>query len=170
MNLKNTAGIAGLALALAVTAGSAFAATLERMPMQNATGLCDAMVPSNDAYLRRASTYIKNVAADERNVVVACSAPGDDLSTGLLQFFAYFRNDSSVTRTISCTMYAGSNYYGISTNTKQLVLAPGEVYFLAWVPTTDFPASAFQGNLQCTLPRSTSIHEVGYRYREGIGS
>jgi hypothetical protein len=168
MNLKTTAGVAGLALALA--AGSASAVTIERKPMQNATGLCDALIPSADSKLRRGPTYIKNIATEELSVIVACSAPGDDYATGLLQFFAYFRNDSTITRTISCTMYAGSTYYGVTTSTKSVALAPGELYYLSWLPNTEFPAAAFQGNVQCSLPRGTSIHEVGYKYRENVGA
>ncbi len=157
---------ASLVMLLGISQQS-LATTKDRKVQQGASGVCDAVYPASDIKLQRLSVGMRNVATT--NVTIACSLWSDDLSTGpLSQVFIYFKNHTTTTKTVSCTL-ATSPFYGLTYRTKTLSVTGGTSDFLTWGPT-DYPASTRTANLTCTVPPSFSAQEIGVKYVEDVGA
>jgi len=160
--------ISAAGLVLALGAFDAQAVTRTRTFLQLSTGLCDAVIPSQDTDLRRYSTGIRNIGPGY--VAVACSLLGDDYATGTLgQVFIYFQNHAAASQTVTCTLAAGTPFYGLSYHSKSMVLGAGGTSFLSWT-AADYPAGTQFANLTCSMPANSTAQEVALRYDEDVGA
>lgn len=161
--------VAALGLVLALGAAlDAQAVTRTRTFLQLSAGLCDAVNPVQDDLIRRYATGIRNI--DTGYVTIACSLLGDDYATGGLgQVFIYFNNSDVASQTVSCTLAAGTPFYGLSFHTKSMVLASGATSFLSWT-AADYPAGTQFANLTCRMPTNSVAQEVALRYDEDVGA
>ena len=145
------------------------AASKTRTVMQLANGLCGANNPANDPKLRRLTSGLRNT--DPANVSVVCSQWGDDATGSASSFvFVYFRNDKAVSASVSCTLTMGVPSYTTTTSTKSLSLAAGASNFIGW-NTSDYGSdlNAQWVNLQCSVPQSFTMREIGFNIEEYVG-
>lgn len=165
----NAITAAGVAALLAGIPQHASAATRERLLMQNAPGICDAVNPVSDTKLTRYSIGLRNISTS--GVSIGCSMLGDENAAGpASQVFIYFKNHAASARSVSCTL-ATTPYWGVSYSTKTLVLPAGVDDFIDWAPG-DYPSNdhSMVMNLTCTLPPGVSAREIATRYNEDVGA
>lgn len=143
------------------------AVEVTRQVVQNAPGICGAVDPAEDLYLRRYPPSLYN--AKPGPVQVICQLSGDANSNGVTYGGAYFKNSSAVAGTVACTMAAGSTHFGVSYKYKSQLFAPGENSFIGWAASTDFPAGKANISFSCTLPQGFAIHELWFYYNENVG-
>jgi hypothetical protein len=161
-----------LAIATATVLGisvDASAAEVPRNMMGNAPGLCQAVSPANDDKLRSYAIRLSNVSSS--NVQISCALISNEASAnGITWVYIYFKNGAAVSRTIECTLAAGSQFFGVTYITKSMTLTPGQYSSLSWDQYYDYNSLVKIAGLTCTLPPYTSAHEVGLSYSEYVGA
>jgi hypothetical protein len=167
--VKYSLCLTGLVL-LAGATTDASAATVGRTLSQLAPGLCNANNPANQDYLRNLLTGLKN--ATTVNVSVVCSKIGNDQATSAMSsVFVYFKNEKATSGTVSCTLAAGSPYWGQTNYTKSMTLAAGASNYIGWT-VADYGSSTHNQwvNVQCSLPPGWNMQEVGSIFQEEVGA
>jgi hypothetical protein len=167
--IRKSFGLAIL-VALAGAASTATAATGSRFIWQLAPGVCGANNPANDVSLRRLPTGLKNASTGPVSVV--CSMWGDDNNAVPMSVaYVYIKNEKTVGANMTCTMSAGTPYYGQVAITKTIYIAAGATSNFDWDGSDyGFSADIQWFNLQCSLPAGWSMRELQFGYSEDIGT
>jgi hypothetical protein len=167
--VKNSLCLAVLVV-LAGAQTEASAATVARSVMQLAPGVCGANNPANDVNLRRLPVGLKN--AGTVSVSVVCSQWGDDNNSQAMgAAYIYFRTEKTTPATVTCTLSAGTPFYGQVASTKSLTLAGPTTGALVWTEA-DYGSSADTqwANIQCSVPAGWLMRELVFSYAENVGA
>jgi hypothetical protein len=168
-SIRTSLTVAGVVL-LAAGAATVSAATVSRTISQNAPGLCSANNPANQQYLRNLLGGLKN--ATTVSVSVVCSKVGDDQTVNAMNSaFVYFKNEKATSGTVTCTLAAGSPFYGQTNYTRSATIGGGGTGSIFW-DTTDYGSSNHNQwvNIQCSLPAGWVMREVGSLFDENVGA
>jgi hypothetical protein len=161
-----------LALAGALAAGHASAATTTRIELQNAAGMCQPFSPTGQ--VRYDSSGLRNAGTAQFYVVCSLSANwqgsqnggGTDLAINVY-------NSSAVATSVACTArpgyYSGASSAQIA-SPKSTTLDPGSSMTFGW-SATDFGTTYINTpNITCTVKPGISIQWTNFVYEEEIGT
>ena len=171
--------VAALLVAGLAGTGTASAVTRLRQDLVTPAGVCVPNVPTTAA--RYTVAGLKN--AGTTNFYVTCSLKNDwhgavpsTPGTGTTLTYLFFRNSSSTTANIRCTLYPGYSYDGSAVSggsfPKSMNLAVGGQSSITWDPAviggsgTKFP----NVNFSCSLPPNVIITFVFEAYDEDVGA
>ncbi len=169
MSFKTMLVGAAIAAALAGVSTDAHAVTvlLTRTMGQNATGLCNAMAPAQEATLRKFPLGLKNVGTTAQPI--ACSTPGDQGSPGNNLVRIYIFSEIQTAVDVNCTLVDGDLVQGATFYPKTVNLAAGASSFIGWTPA-EFGLAHFHArdNLNCSLPAGVNMSLVAWTYDESV--
>lgn len=151
------------------------AAEVKKLMSQNAPGVCGAVDPANDIYLRRYPPSLYNAKPGPVQVIcqaTAPDAPSGGSGSGTTYGGLYFKNNTATTGTVACTMTAGTTSQGTFSKFKANSIPPGALQFIGWnsANPSELPTGKGPLNFSCTLPRGFAVHNIFMYYMTEIGS
>jgi hypothetical protein len=151
-----------LAIGLAAALPAARAATTTET-RQLAPGVCSANNPANDASLRLLpASGLRN--AGTQNVSVVCSFAGNAAAGNAITWIQVrVRNDRAVEYPVTCTLWLGVPGNNVASTQAQTLTANSDGQFF-W-DGTQYGSDALKQavNLQCSLPQSFTLMDIGVR-------
>ena len=168
MNFKIliVSGVIASALS-AVAVPVAQAAGLERKMGQNATGLCNAMAPAQEATLRKFPLGLKNVGTTAQPI--ACSMPGDARGGGNTLVAINISSELNTAVDVNCTLVDGDLVVGATFFPKSVNLAAGAKASISWTPA-EFALTRFRArdNINCSLPAGVTMSLVEWTFNQDV--
>ena len=164
--------IASMTVAVALLGsvmGTANADTATKRYYQNATGICQASLPSFEGAIRKRPTAVANEGAS--SAFVSCSAPtSSEASTGITQVSIVLYNRTASAIPVTCT-FVHSFQAGGTLVPKSISVPANSRAFLNFT-TADVgnPASLAFANFNCALEPGTDVGYVYYNYTYEIGT
>lgn len=164
--------IASLGVAAALFAAimsDASAATSTTRYFQNATGICQASLPSFEGAIRKRPTAVANEGTS--SAFVSCSVPtAAEDSTGITLIYLALYNRTANPVSVTCS-YVNSYQSGGTIVPKTVTLSPNGRTFMQWSLADLGSATNIDFvNFNCALQPGTDVGYVTYYYTYEIGT
>lgn len=158
----------------ATTVHDAGAVTLTRSFVHNATGTCQAALPSFEGLVRKRPLALQNEGSD--SAFVSCSLVGTHLGPGyngrvMDRVFMGLINDAATPVAVSCTLVDGvAGAISASLIPKLAAIPANGRAELEWAAADNGDQRfVFAANVQCVLPPGTGISYTSSWYEEDVG-
>ena len=158
----------------ATTVHDAGAATLTRSFVHNATGTCQAALPSFEGLVRKRPLALQNEEGD--TAFVSCSLVGTHFGPGynarvMDRVFIGVINNAAAPVAVNCTLVDGVAGIGSPSLIPKLAAVPANGRAeLEWTAADNSDLRFFfAANVQCALPPGTGISYTSSFYEEEIG-
>ena len=172
MHTQRTAWLlAGVVLAGQGFSTQARAVTVDRGLTANPVTFCQAALPAYEGLIRKRPLAVQNEGT--ATAFVTCGFVNDATSTGTRKVFAYFLNNDSAARQVTCTLVTSvagaTNLYF----TKSITIPANSTgQFLTWEAGVDTGGTYFSRwvALSCSLPVGTGIAYLASFHDSNVGA
>lgn len=149
--------------------GTAQAATSTKLYFQNATGICQASLPSFEGAIRKRPTAVANEGSS--SAFVSCSAPTSaEGSTGITSVTIVLYNRTAGTIPVTCTFVHNFTSGGTLVPKTASIGANNRAFLTFSTTDVGSPTSLQFANFNCALEPGTDVGYVYYNYTYEIGT
>lgn len=164
-----------LTMCAVLAPADALGAPVQRSFVQNASGTCQAALPSFEGLVRKRPLALQNESGS--TAFVSCSLVGTHFGPGYSArvvdiVFAGLINNTDASIEVTCTLVDGLAKLTPSTFIPQTAIVPANGWVeLSWDAADNGGSRfVFSANVQCALPFGTGISYTASLYDEEIGS